>query len=308
MRNLHHLKSLLLLLLALCALPGMAQELTGLQADGYFPKALMRADGVARVLMYAHKQEDPRAVAGMGNAIRIAKEMTEETVFGLDGQVTAKRFYAPGEKVRDEVTFSYDAKGQLSAKAYQHYSPANLTLPDAPWVPRITSSTFYEYENGQLRRQATSMPGDAKVTQQTDYTYYPDGRLHTETVQNDRGNLVRTYAYQGLTTVVEERSGEVLQQVERITTDKSGRVLTHAYHPDGQATADLTEHYSYHPRGWLEEVRYEFDWTRHAREKVLLSRQNRYDDHGKLVEASLNYGDGRRTVQWYDYVYLVEGE
>lgn len=284
-----------------------AQQLSGQLPVGYFKAELMRADGVRSVAMYTHKQEDPRAVAGMGNAIRIAREMSEETEFDREGRPTRKRIYATGERVQDELVLVYDEAGKLGAKSYQHFSPTNIVQPDAPWVLVYETTTRYTYLQ-DLTASEFTQDAAGKETQRIDYTYDAQGRLQTESRSTERGILLRSYTYDGRTTEVQQSADGVPDRRERIVHDKAGRVLGYTYYLANSETPDLTELYTYDPRGWLEEIRYEFDWTTHAREKALLSRQNRYDDHGKLVESSLNYGDGRRTVLWYDYSYYVEGE
>jgi hypothetical protein len=303
-----HKISLFLLAISTWLVPvAQAQQLNADIPVGYFKAALMRADGVRSVAMYTHQQDDPRAVAGMGNAIRIAREMSEETEFDREGRPTRKRIFAAGERVQDELVMVYDAHGKLGAKSYQHFSPTNIVQPDAPWALMFEATTHYKYLQGQLASEFTQ-DADGKETQRIESTYDAQGRLATESRSTVRGNLLRTFTYEDRITEVQESTDGVPGRRERIARDKAGRVISYTYYTANSETPDLTEFYTYDPRGWLEEIRYEFDWTAHKREKALLSRQNRYDDHGKLVESSLNYGDGRRTVQWYDYTYYVEGE
>jgi hypothetical protein len=290
-------------LIMICLLGGQAQaqELNKAFEPQYFPPKLMHAEDVKVMHMYQHDQLNPGATTG--HTIRLAKEKTESAFFNVAGDVTLKEVYGTGERAHNVIQISYNEKGQMTQKSYEHFTPANTLQPDSAWMSILKTATHYTYDGDQLQSQRSLSIPNGDMLQSIEFGYYPDGRIQAERKSSGKRTLTRTYFYKDNTVLIEERNEEALIRSERLELDQASRVLTHAYIPAGATIPDLTEIYTYNAQGWLEELRYEFDWQKHERATVLLSRKNRYDDRGKLTESTFDYGDGRQITQWFDYEY-----
>ncbi|MEM7038750.1 MAG: hypothetical protein AAF570_17315 [Bacteroidota bacterium] len=275
----------------------------------YFSESMLKEEGVRTVSIYETWIEDPVGFSGHKNMIRLAKNLISESYYNESGKRTRALFYRKdSETIRDYVLYHYDGQGRLSQRDY-HYPKDESDGGDM-----LVRHDKYAYGKGdQVAQQVVSQDGDKKevITDSTLFDYDGQGRVKTEmrhVLANGqmKPGLSRNYNYKGAReTVILIMSGEVLLGKEIKKYDDAGNLVSSAYFHEDDFEPRYAENYKYDPRGWLEEVTYDYDWNHHKRSEVVVSRKNKYDDHGKLVEAQMDYGNGRRLMRYVDYVYYV---
>ena len=278
----------------------------------YFPEELLKAENVRSVSIYESWIENPTDYSGYKNRLRLAKNLVNESYFAETGKKTRTLFFRPNnETIKDYLIFNYDDEGRLSQRDYYYPENENGTgnMLARHYKYNYRKKEIIEYKvvtNGDMEKEATTdsiafaYDGQDRLTQERQYIFDENG---------PKLSLVKVFEHKGKDeTVVTIKSGEEVIGREMLKYDGKGRVISISYFAGEDETARYGEDYIYeqNDRGWLQEVSYRYDWDHHKRAESVISRKNKYDDHGKLVEAQLDYGDGRRQMRYVDYAHFVQ--
>jgi hypothetical protein len=283
----------------------------------YFPAELMESDGVRMVTEYETQIDDPLDQAGQGNRIRLARTMNYDLDFDTLGRKTRLLNYKEGNKPQDFLTFEYDSLGRLIKSSYTYPQSASA-LPEevnpGTVIPhrRHTLHVFNENGKQDYRLVKTENGEGIRLTDSIQFNYDVLGRLDKQVQYIWRDtlpdSLMRIYTHFARGLNITTRVGDQILSRELLKFDGTNRLISREFFEGRNQVPRSRELYSYNPRGWLEKVEYAYDWDFFKQAESVISRENIYDDHGKLSEATLDFGDGRRVVQYYDYSYHVSAD
>lgn len=273
----------------------------------YFPHALMQADDVKGVLIYETHIDDPLGQSGLNNQLRLAKQVGEEVFFDRIGNCERKLYYDDEEQIRDLVLYAYNKEYKCTSSEYHHRAPATLQSTDSNTVVVFEKKTMFGYK-GDLVNMVLELDSKSKVQDSTKIEYDPQGRKLRSFRKTLAGSVESRYEYHDNQVVITCWSTSTLLSKTQIFLDDQGRAIQKAYFQGQDSLPTTREFLQYHPRGWLEDVRYEYSGAAASNFSALVSRQNTYDDHGKLMESSLDYGTGSRLLRLYDYSYYIDKE
>jgi hypothetical protein len=302
------LLSLLILAVTSVVLPAQSWD------PVYFPSELMMDKGVEMVTEYETQISDPLDQAGSGNRIRLARKMNYELLFDRNGQKVKQQNFKAENKPHDHLDYEFDDGGRLTEMSYTYPQEASV-LPgaaDSATVILHRRHTLHYYlENGkQDYREVKTENGDGlHLIEKVQFNYDALGRLADQTVYVWRDSLpdslqkVYTHFARGIN--ISTRSGKTTLHRELMEFDGKSRLVSRNYFNADNPAPRYRETYSYSPRGWLERIEYTYNWEFYQQSESVISRENIYDDHGKLSEAILDYGDGHRAVKYYDYSYFA---
>lgn len=276
----------------------------------YFSPSLCQAEDVKLVTVYETKIDDPVAKAGQGNRIRLAKNIVRQLYFDPNGYRSRMlRLSRGGDVVQQEVTYVYDSRGLELSESLRlfHTNYADSTK----LIQR--RETLYGYDGkGHLFYQSNYLVASDNREMEDSTAIHRDalGRTQLEQVYGFDSKpslqLEKTYTYTSRNiTMVTKLKGQEGNREEYELDDQGRKVHEWNFAP-GETQARLETTYSYDPRGWLQEIRYQPDWRYFKRDETVVSRINKFDDHGKLVEAQMDYGSGKRLIEFYDYSYWAE--
>lgn len=286
----------------------------------YFPADLLAKEEVRAVVEFETEIRDPKDLAGSGNRIRLARDINWRIYFDTLGQKEQKIFYDGNEeKTRDELEFLFNDAGQIIRKTYIYPQVANvLPQPDSGVVTPIfrheRSTYFFYHPNGKRNyRLVRNLEGGVEtLTDSIHFSYDVLGRLFRRTryVRRDStmDSLVTNFSHFARGMRIANMAGKEVQDREILRFDTEGRLITREYFSGKSTAPRLREMYTYDPRGRLSNVEFAHDWNHFERADRIIHRENVYDDHGKLSEAILDYGDGRRVLKFYDYTYYTGEE
>lgn len=279
----------------------------------YFPNDLMKNRKVEMVIEYETQIKDPLDQAGSGNRIRLARTMNYELYFDREGQKVRLQNFKEGNKPHDHLSYAFDDAGRLLELSYTYPQMASVIpdTSDSAKVIRHQRHTLHYYlENGKqdYRLVKTENEEGLKVVEKVQFYYDVLGRLADQTVYAWRDSipdsLKKFYTHFARGINISTKSGEKTLHRELMKFDGEGRMITRDYFNASNPAPRYRETYTYNPRGWLERIEYTYDWAFYQQAESVISRENVYDDHGKLSEAILDYGDGHRAVKYYDYSYF----
>ncbi len=276
----------------------------------YFPAPLCQSDGVKIVSVYETRVDNPAVMAGHGNRIRLARNMVRQSYYNQEGLAYRSVWYVnEGKTVVTETVRSHNDHKLLVSDEQRHF---NTNFADSTKLIQ-TNRRVLRYDPALRLQSVTSYLVGASATNAVDSVAYARdvlGRLTTEAVYSLAGkptcNLIKDYNTSEKEIKVTTRVGEQVLNRDEFLIDAQGRVVKESNYGPGDQAPRLETTYVYDPRGWLEEVRSNPDWQHFVRDETVVSRKNKYDDHGKLVETQLDYGDGKRLFEFYDYTYWVE--
>lgn len=275
----------------------------------YFPVELCVQEGVKVVTVYETPIDNPAAQSGHGNRIRLARNMVRQSYYDASGLAYRSLRYANGGKsITTERELTYNSAAQLVSELQRQY---NTNLLDSTKLIQTSRRTLTYADNRLLATvNALVSPDQSLHIDSIACTYDAAGRLESEQVYDLRHGgtciLQKQYSYTGSKiALVTKVNGELLNRDE-YELDAKGRVVVERNFGPGDALPRLESTYVYDPRGWLEEIRYAPNWQHFTKDVTVVSRKNKYDDHGKLVEAQMDYGSGKRLFEFYDYTYRVE--
>lgn len=304
------LKTLLLLLMLVfsgIALPAQSWD------PVYFPNELMKSRDVKMVTEYETQINDPLDQAGSGNRLRLARKMNYELFFDAAGQKVRLQNFKEGNKPHDYISYEFDDEGRLTELSYTYPQMASV-LPDtsdsAAVIRHRRHTQHFYLENGKqdYRLVKTENENGLTLVEKVQFNYDVLGRLSDQVVYVYRDSLpdslqkVYTHFARGIN--ISTRSGREVLHRELMKFDGDGRLMSRDYFNASNPAPRYRETYSYNPRGWLERIEYTYDWAFYQQSESVVSRENVYDDHGKLSEAILDFGDGHRAVKYYDYSYF----
>lgn len=303
----HMLIKALLSLLAIAPMWGMGQ----VQRPDYFGRPLLRKSGVRTITVYETKIDNPSDQAGKGNRIRLAKNMVRQTDYDTTGLPMHSRWFQnQGNTTAAEATRTFDGEGRLLTELQHRF---NTNLADSTRLIQTHLSRFGYGPDGKATFRVQSLVRESSRQLVDSVAYIADslGRLSLEQVyaldeQAPRVVLQKVYTYDGNKVVVSSKvEGQELNRDE-FELDAQGRVVNERNFGPGDERARLETIYRYDPRGWVEEVRFVPDWQHFEEAETVVCRKNKFDDHGKILEAQLDFGNGKRRFEFYDYTYWVE--
>jgi hypothetical protein len=275
----------------------------------YFPQSLCKEAGLRMVTVYETQINDPTHHSGPGNRIRLAKDKVRQVYFEREGwRGRSLELGREGEIVEQEVVYAYDATG---LKLQENLRIFNTNNADSTKLIQDREQRYY-YRGQQVQGQLSLLVSENERLRLDSVAYERDGtgKLQKETVYSlefsPRFLMEKVYFYApGKVEVVTKMNGEFGNR-DVYELDEKGRKIHEINYARIDTLPLLETFYSYDPRGWLQEVRYEPSWRHHARSETVISRKNKFDDHGKLVESQFDYGDGKRRMEFYDHSYWVE--
>jgi hypothetical protein len=275
----------------------------------YFPAPLCLKEGVKIVTVYETAVDNPAAQSGHGNRIRLARNMVRQSYYDASGLAYRSLRYTNGGKtITTESERTYNNEALLLTELQRQF---NTNLSDSTKLLQ-TSRRSLSYAGSRLLATVNALVSLDKSLNidSVACVYDAAGRLQTESVYDLRAGatciLQKLYSYaQGKIELVTKVNGEVLNR-DAFELDAKGRVVAERNFGPGDEVPRLESTYVYDPRGWLEEIRYAPNWQHFTKDMTVVSRKNKYDDHGKLVETQMDYGSGKRLFEFYDYTYRVE--
>jgi hypothetical protein len=300
------LRYIFVLLLGVTALGAAAQ----MEDYDYFPPRLCKESGLKMVTVYETKITDPIAQSGPNNRIRLARNAVRQLYFDQNGNRSrALTLTRGGDIIQQEVIFVHDPHGLKRSENLKVY---HTNTADSSKVIQNRESIFSYTPSGHVSSQSTYLTSETTRTSGDSIVYIRDlaGKLQKVVV----------YTFSPMPTILMEkeydyRAGkvEVLTKIggqpgnrDEFELDAEGRKVKERNFGPGDTLPRLETHYSYDPRGWLQEIQFIPDWKHFQRNETVISRKNKFDDHGKLVESQYDYGDGKRLFEFYDHSYWVE--
>lgn len=276
----------------------------------YFPADRCQTEGVKIVTVYETKIDNPTAQSGPGNRIRLSRNMVRQSYYGQDGlSYRSVRYQNEGKTMVGEVLRTHGADKLLLSDIQRQY---NTNFADSTKLLQSNRRRLSYTNGGRLLSTVSTLVSGEKdvLLDSVAYRHSATGQLQTESVFTLQGPttciLQKEYAYQGSKiTVVSKVANQILNRDE-FELDGNGRVIRESNFAPGDLSPRLVTDYVYDPRGWLEELHSSPNWEHFSKDQTVVSRKNKYDDHGKLVETQLDYGDGKRLFEFYDYTYWVE--
>lgn len=277
----------------------------------FFPPALIQKEGVKTITVYETKIDNPAARAGQGNRIRLARKIVRMMEFDQRGYHVRTVYYKnEGKTVSQELLIAYDDQGNRLTETLKtnHTNNADSTkllqsqekqyLYEHQFPSAIITSLISA--NKRIRIDSTHLDRDARGRVLAERLYEP----HAKPLLL----LERQWAYS-------ERKAEMVSIVHGNKSnrniydlDELGRKSHEVNLAPSDTVPRLETFYSYDPRGWLQEERSEVNWNHSVKAETVVSRKHKYDDHGKLVESQMDYGDGKRLLEFFDHTYWVEKE
>jgi hypothetical protein len=275
----------------------------------YFPAPLCKTEGVKIVTVYETQVDDPAKQAGHGNRIRLARNMVRQSYYDASGLAYRSLRYAnEGKAITTEIERTFNNQQLLITELQRQY---NTNLIDSTKLLQSARRTL-QYQGSILAATVTALinPTATKSIDSIAYVCDANGQLQMEAVYDLHGAanciLQKQYSYDGSTITVVTKVSEQQLNRDEFVLDAKGRVVQERNYGPGDDTPRLESVYVYDPRGWLEEIRYSPNWQHFTKDVTVVSRKNKYDDHGKLVETQLDYGSGKRLFEFIDYTYWVE--
>ena len=291
----------------LIGLAGQAQT----PEQDYFPVDVMKQEDIRAVGMYETRIDDPGRQSGAGNRIRMSRDLKKETYFSKSGTKERTLFFKEDHKtLKDYLIYRYNAKAQMESKSYHHGDGKGGSGDSTAKADDFHRDTEYSYDS-QGRLQQTKIyvgsKSNRELSDSTGFVYDKQGRIETETrYVIGAGKTIKNYVYSaGRKTEITSMAGPVVMRRELIVRDEEGRITSLAMYVGEEESPRYSESYVYDPRGWLEEIAYEYDWNFYKRFESVVSQKNKYDDHGKLVEIQMIYGNNKRLMRFFDYTYYV---
>lgn len=283
----------------------------------YYPSDLMADSDVRDVVEFETEIRDPQDLAGSGNRIRLARTINWRLYFDTLGQKEQKVYYDGDEdKTRHQIEFLFNDEGRLIRRSYIYPQAANV-LPrldsgaPAPILRHERNTYFFFHPNGKANYHLVRNieQGMENLTDSLHFYYDVLGRLNrrVQYVMRDStpDSLVTTFSHFARGLRIARMSDGEVQSREILRFDTESRLLTREYYLGKKQAPHLREVYTYDPRGRLANIDFIRDWSQFERAESITHRENVYDDHGKLSEAILDYGDGRRVLKFYDYTYYT---
>jgi hypothetical protein len=277
----------------------------------YFPAKLLKDEGVKVITVFETKVDDPVLQAGRGNRIRLARNIVRASEYDRMGHAYRTLTYQnEGKNIVSEVLRTYNELDVLALEIKRHF---NTNFADSTKLLQTHQRTLnYLPATATLQSSINSLVGQAMEipVDSVAFVYDDQGRLVGETVYSLKGKHVppieKEYVYEGRKITVLSKFGTSVLNRDVFELDEKGRLIKESNYAPGDSDPRLVTTYNYDPRGWLEELRYDPNWQHFTKDVTVVSRKNKYDDHGKLVEAQLDYGNGQRLFEFYDYSYWVE--
>ena len=285
----------------------------------YFPAWLMQQEGVRGVTAYETEIDDPRDQARSGNRIRMARIMTYDSYFNLKGLRTRIIHYQKGtNKLRDHLSYTYTTFGFPKKTTYVYPQASNVRMSidsenvDSTAIIHRRETINYYLDRDHLAYQLVMNvnSGKRKVTDSLSFAYDITGRLEREIryIMGDsvENSVERQFKHGQRSLTIYTLNKGVLLNREINRKDLQGRLILKEYFQGKNQHPRYRKQYSYNAEGHLTAVTYTYDWKYYEKEKCVISRKNIYDDRGKLIEAQLDYGDGKYRVNFYDYSYYSD--
>lgn len=277
----------------------------------YFPAHVCKSEGVKLVTVFETPVDDPALQAGRGNRIRLARNMVRATHYDRSGNAYRTLTYQnEGKNIVSEVLRTYNEQSLLETEVQRHF---NTNFADSTRLLQTHRRVLLYLPNtALLQASINSLIGQEQETPVDSVACERDatGKLLQETVYSLKGapsvQLAKTYSYEASKITVVSKVGDYVLNKDIFELDDEGRVVRESNYAPGDEVPRLVTTYVYDPRGWLEELRYAPNWQHFTKDVTVVSRKNKYDDHGKLVEAQLDYASGKRLFEFYDYSYWVE--
>jgi hypothetical protein len=275
----------------------------------YFPPSLCKEAGLRMVTVYETKIDDPTHHSGPGNRIRLAKNKVRQIYFEREGwRQRSLNLARGGEFIEQELTYVHDASGLKLRENLRIYH-----TNDADSTKLIQDREhIYHYRGQNLQSQISQLTSESERKPMDSVAYDRDGsgRLQKEWVYSVEKApillLEKEYEYGPGKLEVLTKIGEGVLNRDVYEMDATGRKVHESNFGPGDTLPRLESFFSYDPRGWLQEVRFQPDWKHFQKSETVVSRKNKFDDHGKLVESQFDYGDGKRRMEFYDHNYWVE--
>jgi hypothetical protein len=275
-----------------------------------FPASLMKKEKVKDIFVYETTINDPKSQAGFDNEIRLVKKVIQKITFNNDGTISQKEWLNDQGEVQRIWTVEYNNPDEIKAEYLRSF------IGDYPGQSDLSTTTSTEYTYAGFQKyqsRVVALVSDSKrvVTDSSTFKYGANGKLQVEENYHTLGGAVmrstKQYDYRGRKiTVTTKVEGKELNRDE-YELDKAGRIISASFFTEKETSPRMTKSYFYHPFGWLQEITFDRNPAFFSDGQELeLSRKNRYDDAGKLMEIQLDYSDGRRVFQIFDYSYQVK--
>ncbi|MEY3441882.1 MAG: hypothetical protein RLZZ519_163 [Bacteroidota bacterium] len=272
----------------------------------YFHPTICSTLGIRSVTVYQSNVDSANARTTTGRSIRIAKNIDRQLTFDTNGRRTQlRKFIRGGAMLQQTIDFSYSEAGLPTSEIMRLYHTNNVDSTkliqsrekvfyhDNFGVPFATvnylisgqqrifvDSTAIEWGDSEPRitKESVFVPESPQHPQQEKIYTYPDGKIIAATVVNGQES---------------KRDECVLrdqwcprQELNFVANDSIPRLETQ---------------FIYDAKDKLIELRYLPDWKHFVRAETVVNRKNTYDRQGRLMEARLEYGDGKVTLELYDY-------
>lgn len=296
------------LLLVLAWLTGSVASAQSLN-HAFFPQELIQKEGVRTITVYETKIDNPAAKAGQGNRIRLARKIVRQMDFDQKGcHVRTAYFKNEGKTITQEVRFAYDELGNRLTETLNTFHTNN-----ADSLRLIQSQEKqYHYDHQYYNAILTSLVSTDRRTpiDSTRIDRDENGRVLSERLYEQHQPplllLERQWTYGDHKATMATMVRETASNRNEYELDAMGRKIREVNLAPGDTIPRLETYYSYDPRGWLQEERSIVNWNYFEKAETVVSRKHKYDDHGKLVETQMDFGDGKRLVEFYDHTYWVE--
>lgn len=276
----------------------------------YFPAAMCKKEGLKIVTVYETQVDDAVATPLRGNPIKLARNMVRQNEYDAHGHnLRSLRFVNEGKNLTLEVLRTFTPEGLLVTEIQRQY---NTNLSDSTKLIQSDLRTYY-------RDQAQSPTATVHVllgksgTSAIDSTVYAldaQGRLAEENSYDQLSLFMllqsKQYHYEADKIIVETRFGGSVLNRDEYLLDAQGRIVKERNFSFDEATPRLETDYVFDKGGLLIELRYAPDWKFFQPASTVVLRKNKFDAHGKLLEAQLDYGGGKRLFEFYDYGYWSE--
>ncbi|HEX2899750.1 MAG TPA: hypothetical protein VHS96_08530 [Bacteroidia bacterium] len=208
---------------------------------------------------------------------------------------------------QQEVILGYNGMAIIREEmAYYHTNNAGITSS-------ILKQVHYNSYDAQSRRShrvgyLLSDTGQ-KYLDSTAYTRDAQGRLIHEILRNNprysKEVYEKRYTYTSDKIAISSFMNQFVLNRDEYILDEQGRMVQEInYAPDEKPR--LQTNYTYDTAGRLIRLDYLPDWDYFQPAETVVSRKNTYDSRGKLVEAKLEYGDGKYMLELYDYTLMSE--